>query len=92
MERACLDEYLDWKADIHPACGHHLSETLHVEGQPDPEFAGGFAVCLACEALERAQHEQQKRDEPKARAGQFVAHIARLWQAVKVPPKQSRRR
>jgi hypothetical protein len=61
-----------------------------VDGKPDPEFAGGFVTCMACDALERAQHEQHKRDEPEARAGRFVAQVARLWQAVKVPPTRRR--
>jgi S-adenosylmethionine synthetase len=79
-----LDEYLDWKGNIHPACGHHLDDTLHVEGRPDPQFAGGFVTCLACEAIERAQAEKARKDEPEIKANKFVAQAARLWQAVKV--------
>lgn len=49
---------------------------------------------MACEALERAQHEQQKKDAPEAKAGRFVPHMARLWQVVKVTtaPRSRRRR
>lgn len=63
-----------------------------MDGQPDPLYAGGFVTCQACLALEQAQHEQAKKDEAAAKSGNFVAHVARLWQAVKVPPQQQRRR
>lgn len=57
---------------------------MHVDGQPDPQYAGGFVTCQACLALEQAQHEQDRLDEQAHKSGGFVARVARLWQVVKV--------
>jgi hypothetical protein len=45
--RAVVSAYLDYQAELH-TCGRPLSESLHVAGQPDPEYVIGELTCVAC--------------------------------------------
>lgn len=84
-ERALVDAYLDWKADLH-SCGHPLTETLLEAGKPAPRYQAGFTVCAACLALSNAQQAQAKKDAPVEKAGGVIAHAARLWQVFRTAP------
>lgn len=52
-ERATVDAYLDWKADLH-VCGRPMSEALK-DAQPgidEESYRSGYRTCYACMALE----------------------------------------
>lgn len=82
-ERALVDAYLDWKADLH-SCGHPLTETLMEAGKPPARYQAGFTVCAACVALSNAQRAQEKKDAPVEKGGGVIAHAARLWQVFRL--------
>lgn len=46
---------------------------------PSQRFFAGFTVCGACEALGRAQREQQKKDEQAEKDGATVIPESRYW-------------
>lgn len=54
--------YKDWLADLH-TCGRPMSESLRVEGAPDPDYVVGTRICTACMALEKHRAERAKGDE-----------------------------
>lgn len=70
IDRALIDAYLTWKADLH-TCGRPLSESLHDpdSDEPDPDYQVGTETCRACMALDRWHADQAKNDEPLRKAG-----------------------
>lgn len=64
FDQVLIDELLNWQAGVHN-CGHHESEQL----DPETVFVGGYTICKACEALQRAQEEQAQLDKPARQAG-----------------------
>lgn len=78
-DRALLYALEDYEADLCPGCGHPMSESLHREGVPDPQYQAAYAVCLGCVAKERAQKAaddaDQKLDHPR--------RAARHWTVIK---------
>lgn len=82
----------DLEADTCPH-GHRLSDAMHVDGHPDPEFEVAYEACTACAALERAQRIQSQADEsPEAQRKKDTLKTAydypsaRLWFAKPVDP------
>lgn len=71
-----LDEY---EGDLCPGCGQPLSESLHVDGRPDPEYAYSYAVCVGCVVKERGQANQDKKDTIREKSGGTVWRNARRW-------------
>jgi hypothetical protein len=53
---------IDMKADSCPGCSAPLSESLHVDGRPDPVYKAGYAVCLSCKAREKRMEEVEADD------------------------------
>lgn len=67
-ERALFDAYQSWKADLCPGCGRPLSESLRLEGRPDPSYAVGTQICTGCLELDahrahRAQGDKAARED-----------------------------
>lgn len=71
-----LDEY---EADLCPGCGQPLSESLHVDGKPDPKYTYSYAVCAGCVVKERGQAKQEKEDAVREKSGGTVWRNARRW-------------
>lgn len=78
-DRAIIFALLDLKADICDGCGELLSESLHVDGRPDPQYSNHFAVCMGCVAKQRGMAELDKRDAPTEKQGGMVFRMARKW-------------
>lgn len=70
---------LDLRADTCPDCGELLSESLHVDGRPDPQYSSHYAICMGCVAKERGQRVQDARDAPVEKSGGMVFRAARKW-------------
>lgn len=68
----------DLEQDTCPGCGKRLSETLHVDGEPDAQWDVGLLTCTACRATGIAQQKQAKDDEKAAQ----VVPGARRWVAI----------
>lgn len=70
IDRALVDVYLNWKADLH-VCGRPLTESLHdpASSQPDPNYQVGTETCRACMALDKHHADQAKLDEPLRQQG-----------------------
>lgn len=75
-DREALNALMDWKADVH-LCGQHLEDALLAPGRSVDEWVGVFDTCLACQAVERDQRAQQKRDDKETLTS------GRLWRAMK---------
>ena len=50
-ERLLVDALADWEDGLH-TCGRHMSESLKLEGRPDPRYVVGARICLACKELD----------------------------------------
>lgn len=87
-DRALIYALLDYKADICRDCGQPLSESLHVAGQPDPQYESAFAVCVGCKVLERSQRKKRVEDEAAEKSGVSIFASARKWILTRVHPKQ----
>lgn len=61
--RAVVSAYLDYKAELH-TCGRPLSESLHLEGKPDPDYVVGELVCTACRTSARYIDKHHKDGLP----------------------------
>jgi hypothetical protein len=70
---------IDLRADQCQGCGEPLSESLHVEGQPDPVYAASYAVCVSCKSREHAMEMVEKQDAAKEKNGAKVFRAARHW-------------
>lgn len=71
--------YLDYEADCCPN-GHWLPESVLDKGKDATvAYQGGFSICRACYALEKAQFAQSKKDTPIEEAKGHVFHGARMW-------------
>lgn len=69
-DQALVDEWLNWQAGVH-TCGHH-------EDAQGAAYTASFTVCKACQALQLAQEQQSKQDEPARKAGQNPDY-SRRW-------------
>lgn len=67
------------RADQCPGCSEPLSESLHVEGRPDPVYSASYAVCVACKSREHAMEQVEKQDAAKEKQGGKVFRAARHW-------------
>lgn len=70
------------RADACGGCGESLSESLHVDGRPDPVYQAGYAVCLACKAREVRQQEVQDNDKKR---NVKVYEGSRHWVVLRKP-------
>lgn len=59
--RAVVAAYLDYRTELH-SCGRPLSEALHVEGRPDPDYVVGELTCTACAASDRYVKKHHPKD------------------------------
>lgn len=78
-DRAMVQALMDIKADQCPGCGEPLSESLHVNGKPDPVYSAAFAVCVSCETREKAMNVISHRDDSIEKSGGKVFRAARHW-------------
>jgi hypothetical protein len=69
----------DLRADQCSGCGEPLSESLHVEGQPDPVYSASYAVCVSCKAREHAMSVVEAKDAAAEKNGGKVFRAARHW-------------
>ncbi len=67
-DRALVDAYKDWLSDLH-VCGRPMSESLRVDGQPDPDYEVGVRICVACMALEQYRAHQSGADKTDRERG-----------------------
>lgn len=72
-DREAVHALLDWRADLH-TCGQHLDE---VEGTSVDDWVGVFTNCPACNAVQRDQMAQQKKDSKEA-----LTH-GRIWRVMR---------
>jgi predicted Fe-S protein YdhL (DUF1289 family) len=66
IDQAIIACYVDYKNGLCPDCGRPLDEALKDLNKPDdqqPQYRGFYHWCLACYALERAQHKESERDQ-----------------------------
>jgi hypothetical protein len=84
-DRAIICALLDMKADECPGCGQPLSESLHDDTKPDPEYDVGFLVCMGCVARDRAVKKQEGKDKAQNAVGVFAS--ARRWVQTLRKPK-----
>lgn len=58
-EAALMAALHEVEQDTCPGCGQPLSESLHVDGQPDPDYVDTYVECVGCRVREttRARHE-----------------------------------
>jgi hypothetical protein len=78
-DRAIVQAVIDIRADQCHGCGEPLSESLHVEGQPDPIYSASYAVCVSCKAREHAQGLVEQRDAADEKNHVKVYRAARHW-------------
>lgn len=78
-DRAIVQTVIDMRADQCPGCGEPLSESLHVEGQPDPKYSVSYAVCVSCKTREHATTQVEKQDAATEKQGGTVYRAARHW-------------
>lgn len=78
-DRAIIQAVIDLRADQCPGCGEPLSESLHVEGRPDPKYAASYAVCVSCKSREHAMSVVEKKDAAAEKSGGTVFRAARHW-------------
>ena len=78
-DRAIIQAIVDIRADSCPGCGEPLSESLHVEGKPDPVYSASYAVCVSCKTREHAMGVIEKRDEADEKNHVKVFRAARHW-------------
>lgn len=78
-DRAIVLALLDYEADLCGGCGQPLSESLHVEGRPDPVYENFTVTCMGCKAKERGEKVQEKQDDVVEKSGGVVFRAARKW-------------
>lgn len=84
-QRAILDTYLNWRANLHH-CGRPLTESL-LGARPDIDefsYAAGYQVCYACMALHQRQVEVNKEDKPQHERG-WSPNAWRSWRVDLIP-------
>lgn len=97
-ERMLVDAYLDWKNGIH-RCGRHLSESLHLEGRPDPKYVVGFQSCLGCKAEIEAEHRfaekwrqgRNEKDRSPNPLSWMIPHVYSEAEAAEVAARQGQK-
>lgn len=78
-DRAIIYALEEYEADLCPGCGQPLSESLHVEGRPDPKYTYEYAVCIGCVVKERGQAKKDREDAAQEKAGSSPWRNARRW-------------
>lgn len=76
-ELALVEAYLDWKADMCPGCGRPRSESLRVEGRPDPQYVVGTLICTGCLELDAHRAHRATGDKQAHEQGRHP-DLARL--------------
>lgn len=74
-----MQAVIDLRADQCHGCGEPLSESLHVEGKPDPVYTVSYAVCISCKTREHAMDLIEKKDAADEKNGGKVFRAARHW-------------
>lgn len=85
--RAVVTVYLDYRSELHQ-CGRPLSESLHVEGRPDPEYVVGELRCVACRRSADYVDKHHKKDGVPPHA---VLQVYTKAEAQRIATEQSRR-
>lgn len=78
VDVAALDALADYHGGFSP-CGHSRDSLWDSNKAQQPKFVGVFDVCLECQAVERSQHVQAKKDK-NSKPEQLLAS-ARLWRS-----------
>lgn len=84
-DRDIIRAFQQWEAGCCPQCGTPHSEGLWDDKKSPAEQAkwlSGFSTCVACNAMEFAQHKQHLKDEKrreKLRDGEILTTRGRLW-------------
>lgn len=55
-----VDAYMDWRQGTH-RCGRHLSESLELQGRPNPKYVASFQNCLGCKTEAEAMWRFHKK-------------------------------
>lgn len=85
IDQAIIACFIDYKNGLCPDCGQPLDEAIWRSATERTSYQGFYHWCLACYALERAQHKESAKDQvaidhaPKG-SHPFVPTRHRKWQ------------